>query len=125
MQIQNKKSLKMMVIEDEEDIMNLYVEYFSKRGFNVASSSDNANNIVAECEKCQPDICLLDHILEQRSTGIGAAIQILAHTPSMPILFITAYESLRNELPLHHELDNKNIQILVHWSPSLKDSCYF
>ena len=31
----------------------------------------------------------------------------------MPILFMTAYESIRDELPKNPELRNKNIQILM------------
>ena len=30
-----KKSLKIMIVEDEEDILTLYSDYLSKRGYHV------------------------------------------------------------------------------------------
>ena len=49
-----------MIVEDEEDILNLYTEYLSQKGHDVVSSSQDANNIVTDFEKCKPDICLID-----------------------------------------------------------------
>jgi two-component SAPR family response regulator len=109
----NDKKLKVMIIEDEEDILNLYKDYLSRRGHDVVASSNNASNVVTDCEKCQPDICLVDHILGGSGTGIDAATQIIENNPSMPILFTSAYESLNSELLNHHEFDNKNIQVLL------------
>jgi len=113
MEHRSKNRLRVMIVEDEEDILNLYTEYLSQRGHNVVASSNNTSNVVTDCEKCQPDICLLDDILAGTSTGIEAATQILENRPSMPILFTTAHESLRSELPKHHQFDNKNVQVLV------------
>ena len=109
----SKNRLRVMIVEDEEDILNLYTEYLSQRGHDVVASSNNTSNVVTDCEKCQPDICLVDHILAGSSTGIDAALQILRLNPLMPILFTTAYESLSNELPKYHEFDDKNVRILM------------
>jgi DNA-binding NtrC family response regulator len=108
-----KKRLKVMIIEEEEDILTLYRDYLSIRGHNVVSCSLNSNNIITNFEKCEPDICLIDPILRGKGIGIDAAAQILENSPSTPILFTTAYESLKSELPKHHEFEDKNIQVLM------------
>lgn len=41
------------------------------------------------------------------------ATQILGKKPSTTILFTTAYESIKTELPKHHDLNHKNIQVLL------------
>jgi hypothetical protein len=48
-----------------------------------------------------------------KCAGINAATEILDKSPSTPILFTTAYESIRSELPKHHELEDKNIRVLM------------
>ena len=102
-----------MIVEDEEDILNLYRDYLSNRGHDVVSCSEDTNNIITNFEKCKPDICLMDHMVGGRGVGIDAAAQILEKSPSTPILFITAYESMKSELPRHHEFDDRNVQVLM------------
>lgn len=102
-----------MIVEDEEDILNLYSDYLSSRGFDVVSCSQLANNIVTNFEEYKPDFCLIDHMLGGRGIGIDAATKILEKNPLTAILFITAYESMMDELPKHHEFDDKNIRVLI------------
>jgi len=109
----SKKRMRVLIVEDEEDILNLYAEYLSSRGHRVVSCSRDAKNIVSNFVKCEPDICLIDDIIGGKSTGINAATQILEKRPSTPILFTTAYESIKRELPKHHDLDHKNIQVML------------
>ena len=102
-----------MIIEDEEDILNLYRDYLSIRGHNVVLCSQSANNIITNFEKYEPDICLIDHMVGGKGIGIDIATQILENSPSTPILFITAYESMMTELPKHDEFEGKNIRVLI------------
>lgn len=108
-----KRRMKVMIIEDEEDILNLYRDFLSNRGHDVVSCCLSVNNVEMNFERCEPDICLIDHIIGGKDIGIDAATQILRKKASMPILFMTAYESIRDELPKNPELRNKNIQILM------------
>ena len=102
-----------MIIEDEEDILFLYRDFLSNRGHNVVSCCLNANEVEMNFETCAPDICLIDYIIGGKAIGIDVATQILERKPSMPILFMTAYESIRDELAKHSQLKNKNIQVLM------------
>jgi DNA-binding NtrC family response regulator len=108
-----KKTMKVMIVEDEEDILNLYTDFLSNRGYNVVSHSEDTNNIVTNFEKSEPDICLIDYMIGGKCAGINIATEILEKSPSTPILFTTAYESIRTELPRHHEFEDKNIRVLM------------
>ena len=102
-----------MIVEDEEDILNLYRDYLSSKGHEVVSCSQHANNTITKFEKYKPDFRLIDHMVGGRGIGIDTATKILEKSPSTPILFITAYESMMSELPKHHEFDDKNIRVLL------------
>jgi DNA-binding NtrC family response regulator len=109
----NKRKLKVMIIEDEQDILVLLRDYLSGQGHEVVSCYLDANNILTDFNKNQPDICLIDYKLPGNKNGIEAAIEILNKYPSMPILFITAHESIEEEFSKYPMLQDKNIQVLV------------
>jgi DNA-binding response OmpR family regulator len=54
------KSLKIMIIEDEEDILTLYSDYLSKRGYHVIARYAGGDNVKADLERQSPDIYLID-----------------------------------------------------------------
>jgi DNA-binding NtrC family response regulator len=109
----NKRKLKVMIIADEQDILVLLRDYLSGQGHEVVSCYLDANNILTDFNKNQPDICLIDYKLPGNKNGIEAAIEILNKYPSMPILFITAHESIEEEFSKYPMLQDKNIQVLV------------
>ena len=110
---QKKRKLKVLIIEDEQDLLALFRDYLSGQGHEVVSCYLNANNILRDFEKNKPDICLIDYALPGDKNGIDAAIEIVSKYPSMPILFITGHESKREDLLKHPMLQDKNIEILV------------
>jgi len=102
-----------MILEDEEDILILYKDYLSGRGHEVVSTYLTANNVMSEFGEKFPDVCLVDYRLPGKINGLDAATEILNKFPSMPILFITAYEPLVREIKLNPFLEDKKISILV------------
>ena len=110
---QKKRKLKVLIIEDEQDLLALFRDYLSGQGHEVVSCYLNANNILRDFEKNRPDICLIDYALPGDKNGIDAAIEIVSKYPSMPILFITGHESKREDLLKHPMLQDKNVEILV------------
>ena len=110
---ENKRKLKVVIVEDEQDILILLRDYLSGQGHRIVSCYLNANIILKDFEKNKPDVCLIDYVLPGGKNGIDAAIEILNKYPSMPILFITAHESIREELLTYPLLQDKNIQVLV------------
>jgi len=110
---QKKRKLKVLIIEDEQDLLALFRDYLSGQGHEVVSCYLNANNILRDFEENKPDICLIDYALPGDKNGIDAAIEIVSKYPSMPILFITGHESKREDLLKHPMLQDKNVEILV------------
>jgi DNA-binding response OmpR family regulator len=107
------RRLKIMILEDEEDILILYKDYLLGRGHDVVSTYLTANNVLSEFGEKLPDICLVDYRLPGKTNGLDAATEILNKFPSMPILFVTAYEPLVREIKLNTFLEDKKISVLV------------
>ncbi|HEX7178284.1 MAG TPA: response regulator [Nitrososphaeraceae archaeon] len=108
-----RRRLKIMILEDEEDILTLYKDYLLGRGHDVVSTYLTANNVMSEFGEKFPDVCLVDYRLPGKTNGLDAATEILNKFPSMPILFITAYEPLVREIKLNPFLEDKKISVLV------------
>lgn len=104
--------LKILIVEDEEDILLVYNDYFSSRGHDIVSTV-TADNVLSEFGEKSPDICIIDYRLPGKRNGLDAAIEILNKFPSMPILFITAYELLSKEISKIPALQDKNIAVLI------------
>lgn len=104
--------LKILIVEDEEDILLVYNDYFSSRGHDIVSRV-TADNVLSEFGEKSPDICIIDYRLPGKRNGLDAAIEILNKFPSMPILFITAYELLSKEISKIPALQDKNIAVLI------------
>jgi DNA-binding NtrC family response regulator len=108
-----KRRLKIMIIEDEEDILILYNDYLSHRGHQVINRYLNAELIISELEKEAADVYLIDYRLPGNKNGIDLANEILTKFPSSSILFITAYEPLCQEITKNPLFYNKNVDILL------------
>jgi DNA-binding NtrC family response regulator len=108
-----KDRLKIMIIEDEEDILILYNDYLSSKGHQVINRYLNADSIMSDIEKDTPDIYLIDYRLLGNKNGIDAVIEILNKFPSAPKVFITAFELLDREISKHPIFYDKNIDVLL------------
>jgi DNA-binding NtrC family response regulator len=95
---QNKKPLKVMIIEDEQDILLLYKDYLISRGHNVLVTATSALEIISDYEKILPDITILDYKLPDNRNGIEAAVKIFTTYPSAAILIVTAYDTVKEVL---------------------------
>src|SRR5437867_2332865 len=102
---QNSK-LKIMIVEDEEDNLILYKDYLSSKGYDV-SSYLTAENVMTDFNKILPDISIIDYRLSGDRTGIDVATEILRSHPWLPVLFLSAYEPVRNEIRTNIFLKDK------------------
>lgn len=109
----NKKSLKVMIIEDEQDILLLYKDYLITRGHQVLVSSMSASEIISDYDKVEPDITIIDYKLPGIKDGIQAAVQIYSKYPSAAILMVTAYDTVIDEVSKNSIFENKNFNILI------------
>jgi DNA-binding response OmpR family regulator len=112
----NKKNTdkkKIMIIEDEIDILLLYKDYLNNKGFSVEATSTTANEALYDYENFFPNMIILDYNLPGKLSGLEAAKQILKKYPNAPIIIVTAFETVRSELSNDEFFCNKNIILLL------------
>ena len=102
-----------MIVEDDEDILTLYSDYLSKKGYHVIARYTKGNNIQTDLERHSPDIFLINSILPGKKTGIEVATEILNIYPSAPILFITADYRQPEVIEKNPEFRNKKVDVLI------------
>jgi DNA-binding response OmpR family regulator len=109
----NKRKLKIMIIEDEEDILILYKDFLSGKEHDVTTMYLNGDVNIEEIDKARSDLYLIDYRLPGNKNGIDIATQILDKFPLAPILFITAHENLHKEISKNPIFDGKTIEVLL------------
>jgi DNA-binding response OmpR family regulator len=109
----NRRPLKVMIIEDEQDILLLYKDYLINRGHQVLVTSTSASEITSDYDKVKPDITIIDYKLPGKKDGIQAAAQIYSKYPSAAILIVTAYDTVIDEVSKNTIFENKNFNILI------------
>jgi DNA-binding response OmpR family regulator len=102
-----------MIIEDEEDILTLYKDFLSGKGYDVTTMYLNGDVIIEEIDKARSDLYLIDYRLPGNKNGIDIATQILDKFPLAPILLITAHENLHKEISKNPIFDGKNMEVLL------------
>ena len=109
----NNKKLKIMILEDEEDILILYKDFLVGKGYEITTTYKTGDEVINEIDNLRSDIYMIDFRLPGNKNGIDIAIEILTRFPSAPILFITAFEHLHKEISKNPVFYNKNIEVLV------------
>jgi DNA-binding NtrC family response regulator len=107
------KKYTIMILDDEEDILNLYSDYLSSKGHRVLKTYVNADTILDDIDIEFPDLYIIDYRLLGNMNGIEVAIEILKKFPSACIVFITGVELLDQEISKHEIFCDKNIDVLL------------
>lgn len=107
------KSLKIMIIEDEEDILTLYSDYLSNKGYHVIARYTRGDNIKSDLERYSPDVYLIDSRLPGTKSGTEVATEILDVYPSAPIVFITADYHQPEEIEKNPTFRDKKVDVLL------------
>ena len=102
-----------MIVEDDEDILTLYSNYLSRKGYHIIARYTRGNNIKTDLERHSPDVFLINSILPGKKTGIEVATEILNIYPSAPILFITADFRSSEEIEKRPEFRDKKVDVLL------------
>lgn len=102
-----------MLLDDEEDILNLYSDYLSSKGYRVLNAYVNADTILDDIDIECPDVYIIDYRLLGNMNGIEVAVEILKKFPSASIIFLTAVELLEQEISKHNIFYDKNIDVLL------------
>ena len=102
-----------MIVEDDEDILTLYSNYLSRKGYHIIARYTRGNNIKTDLERHLPDVFLINSILPGKKTGIEVATEILNIYPSAPILFITVDFRSPEEIEKRPEFRDKKVDVLL------------
>ena len=104
---------KVMIVEDELDILHLYKDFLRRRGFSVIACSIIADEVLIDYERYMPDLVIVDYKLPGKKNGLQAVREILSEHALAPILLITAFESVKKEVSEDEFFRDKRIQILI------------
>ena len=110
---QQKQIHKVMIVEDELDILLLYKDFLRSKGYSVIVSSTFADEILIDYEKYMPDLVIIDYKLPGKKNGLQATREILGKYSLTPILLVTAFENVKEELSKDEFFSDKKIQILI------------
>ncbi len=109
----DKNKIRVMIVEDEQDILNLYKDFLKNKGYTVLVTNTTATHIMDDYLEFNPDIIILDYRLPDEKNGIDAAKEILLEYPTVPILLTTAYDSIKNIFNSEEMFKNKKIALVI------------
>ena len=102
-----------MIVEDEQDLLNLYRDFLKNKGYIVSVTNTTAAHILDEYLEFRPDLIILDYRLPGNKNGMDAAKDILTFYPMVSILLTTAYDSIRDIFNNEELFKNKKIELVV------------
>ncbi|MFX1364596.1 MAG: response regulator [Promethearchaeota archaeon] len=89
---------KILIVEDDKDIVNLFVSFLKMEGHEIIGKAYNGEQALELYNSFQnpPDIILMDHRMPMKN-GLETTKEILAINPHCKIIFISADYSVRNK----------------------------
>ncbi len=90
-----KKSIKILLVEDEAVPAMLLQTQLEKLGYNISEHVTTGENAIASSRRNPPDIILMDIRLAGEIDGIEAAAAIRSES-NIPVIFITGYDDQKN-----------------------------
>ncbi|OGS44562.1 MAG: hypothetical protein A3K76_03230 [Euryarchaeota archaeon RBG_13_57_23] len=88
---------RVIVVDDEEFIRDLYRSVFESRGFTVFSAPNGEEAVkLLRTMKFKPDAVIMDHRMPGKD-GIETTREMLKIDPWVPVIFSSADESVREK----------------------------
>lgn len=104
---------KIMIIEDDQDILMLYKDYLKRKGHNITVSSTTADEALRDYQLYKPDLVIMDYRLPGQKNGLQAASDIISQYSTAKILIITAFEGVREEIVRMNLSRYEEITVLI------------
>lgn len=110
------KKLKILLVEDDNFLLNMYADKFRVEGFEVFIADNGAGGLKLAKEKA-PDIILLD-VLLPRMSGFEVLQELNKEpgTKNIPVILLTNL-SQKEEIKKGMELGAKDFLIKAHFMP--------
>jgi class 3 adenylate cyclase len=83
------EKIKILIAEDENIIAKDISNTLEKLGYQVLGSVRTGNEVIEKCKELNPDLVLMDIILEGNMNGIEAA-EIIMTSFTIPVIYLTA-----------------------------------
>jgi DNA-binding response OmpR family regulator len=106
-------SRKVMIVEDEEDLLILYKDYLRKNGCEVMATSTTAEEILLDYKSYRPDFLIMDYKLPGSKNGLKAAKEIFVADPRAKIIILTAFDEVKQEVKRDKYFEGKDIKIII------------
>ena len=115
---------RVFVVDDEQDIVEILVEYLQAESFEVTGSSDPAHAQEA-IALAQPDVVLLDIMMpEVDGYEVARRLKADARTATIPIIFLTGKERQDDDLRFSRSSGDLFVRKPIPL-PELKESVLF
>ena len=98
---------KLIIVDDETLICEIYSEYFSQNGFDVFSANSTTEAIKIIKAK-NPDVILSDVVMPVQD-GFDLFEKVQLYNPNIPFIFMTGYERDKRILKRLAKIDKKCI----------------
>lgn len=86
---------KILVVDDEENIRELYRDELAEEGYQV-ELAENGGQALSKFESFRPDLVTLD-VMMPGMDGIEVLRRIREKNPSVPVLLLTAFGEFRQD----------------------------
>lgn len=100
---------KLLIIDDDVDIITAYSAFFSSRGFQVRTSFNSTKGRM-EIESFQPDLIILDVMMEQPDEGFIFAQQLLDEKIKIPVIITSSIAKAGQEI---FDIDIPNVKAVL------------
>ena len=105
--------IKVIIIEDEQDLLYLYSEFLLMRGYSIIFTDTDTKHILNEYKKYKPDVIIIDHNLIDIKKDIKIYKRILNNFPNTSILMISDMASFAQINYNGQFFENKRIEYLM------------
>ena len=84
--------MRMLIVDDNSAVRSLIRELIAELADDV-EEFDNALDAIAACDRCRPDVVLMDLAMEHMN-GLEATRRICSHDSSAKVLIVTDHDDL-------------------------------
>jgi DNA-binding NtrC family response regulator len=95
------KKIKVAVIDDEQEILDMIEKYLSRTSSFEVTTFSNPHNVISRIDKSY-DVILLDIMMPQMG-GLDVLKTLHEKVPELKIIMMTAYSTLDKVLKSHRE----------------------
>ena len=84
------KTIQILVVEDERIVADDIKMSLQRLGYDVSGMTSSGEEAVKKAEEINPDLVLMDIVLEGKMDGVESA-SIIRYRFDIPVVYLTAY----------------------------------